>query len=185
MDPFDINNLKKKMLNSIDNLKYNYQGIRSGRASTGLVDNLTVDAYGQNMKIKDLATVSVPESRSLKINIWDANLVASVEKAISNSKLALNPIVEGQFIRINLPELTSERRQEFAKNIRSLAEEAKIAIRNIRQDGMNSLKKSSGEDSISEDNIKNIQEEIQKITDSYVNNINEICKKKENDIMQI
>ena len=107
MSSFNIEDLKKRMSSTIDNLKQNYQGIRSGRASTTLVDNLIVDAYGQGMKIKDLATVSVPAARSLKINVWDANLVSLVEKAISNSKLDLNPFTEGQFIRINLPELTS------------------------------------------------------------------------------
>ena len=108
-----------------------------------------------------------------------------VEKAISNSKLDLNPFTEGQFIRINLPELTSERRQEFAKNIRSLAEEAKIAIRNIRQDEMNNLKKSTNEGSISQDEIKDQQDVIQKVTDEHTNIINDICKNKETEIMQI
>ncbi len=185
MSSFNIEDLKKRMNSTIDNLKINYQGIRSGRASTALVDNLIVDAYGQSMKIKDLATVSVPEARSLKINVWDANLISLVEKAISNSKLELNPITEGQFIRINLPELTAERRQEFAKNVRSLAEEAKIAIRNIRQDVMNNLKKSTSEGSISEDQIKDYQDQIQKVTDEYTNIINDMCKNKEIEIMQI
>ncbi len=185
MNDFDIDDLNRRMIGSIDNLKTNYQGIRSGRASTTLVDNLVVEAYGQNMKIKDLATVSVPEARSLKINVWDGNLVNSVEKAILSSKLDLNPITEGQFIRINLPDLTAERRQELAKNIRSLSEEAKIAVRNIRQEGMNNLKKKTAEGTISEDEIKEIQDKIQKLTDENVNNISNICKNKENEIMQI
>ena len=113
MTDFDINNTEKRMISSIESLKINFQGVRSGRASTGLVDNLMVDAYGQNMKIKDLATVSVPEARTIKINVWDTNLTNFVEKSISNSSLELNPMTEGQVIRINIPELTAERRREF------------------------------------------------------------------------
>ncbi len=185
MNDFNVEDLEKRMIGALDNLKLNYQGIRSGRASTALVDNITVDAYGQNMKLKDIATVSVPEARSLKINVWDANLVTLVEKSILNSKLELTPLTEGQFIRINLPDLTAERRQEFAKTVRSLAEEAKISVRNIRQDGMNILKKDSNNSTLSEDQVKSLQEKVQKLTDSYVNNISDICKNKETEIMQI
>ena len=183
MSTFSISELENRMNNSVENLKLNYQGIRSGRASTGLVDNLIVEAYGQSMKIKDLATVSVPEARTIKINVWDTNLVNFVEKSILNSSLSLTPMTEGQVVRINLPELTSERRTEYAKNIRSLAEDAKIAIRNIRQDVMNATKKNS--EGLPEDEIKNIQEEIQKSTDKFTDIINTICKNKENEIMQI
>ena len=118
MSLFDLNSIEAKMKNTLDNLINNFQGIRTGRASTGLVDNITVDAYGQKMKLKDLATVSVPESRTIKINVWDANMLSLVEKAILNSNLELNPMIEGQVIRINLPELTAERRAELAKNIK-------------------------------------------------------------------
>ena len=185
MNDFNVEDLEKRMIGALDNLKLNYQGIRSGRASTALVDNITVDAYGQNMKLKDIATVSVPEARSLKINVWDANLVPLVEKSILNSKLELTPLTEGQFIRINLPDLTAERRQEFAKTVRSLAEEAKISVRNIRQDGMNILKKDSNNSTLSEDQVKSLQEKVQKLTDNYVSNISDICKNKETEIMQI
>ena len=185
MNDFNVEDLEKRMIGALDNLKLNYQGIRSGRASTALVDNITVDAYGQNMKLKDIATVSVPEARSLKINVWDANLVTLVEKSILNSKLELTPLTEGQFIRINLPDLTAERRQEFAKTVRSLAEEAKISVRNIRQDGMNILKKDSNNSTLSEDQVKSLQEKVQKLTDNYVSNISDICKNKETEIMQI
>ena len=141
MNEFEIDDYKKRMIGAIDNLKTNYQGLRSGRASSALVDNITLDAYGQTMKIKDVASVNVPEARTLKISVWDSNLVASVEKGIINSALELTPISEGQVIRINLPDLTSERRNELAKNVRAFAEESKIAIRNIRQDAMSYLKK--------------------------------------------
>ena len=185
MSDFDINILEKKMVSSIDNLKLNFQGVRSGRASTGMVDNLIVDAYGQNMKIKDLATVSVPEARTIKINVWDTNLINLVEKAISSSNLELSPIAEGQVIRINIPELTSERRAELAKNIRGMSEDAKIAIRNIRQDGMNNLKKEVANNSLSEDDQKKNEKIIQDLTDKNINFIDEKVISKESEIMTI
>ncbi len=185
MNDFDINIIEKKMISSISNLKSNFQGVRSGRASTSIVDNLQVDAYGQNMKIKDLATVSIPEARTVKINVWDINLINSVEKAISNSSLELSPMTEGQVIRINIPELTAERRAEYAKNIRSMSEDAKIAIRNIRQDGMNSLKKETTNNNLAEDDQKKIQDNIQALTDKYVDLINDISKIKETEILTI
>jgi ribosome recycling factor len=185
MSDFDINSLEKKMVSSIDNLKLNFQGVRSGRASTSMVDNLIVDAYGQNMKIKDLATVSVPEARTIKINVWDTNLINLVEKAISNSNLELFPMAEGQVIRINIPDLTAERRAELAKNIRAMSEDAKIAIRNIRQDGMNNLKKEVANNSLPEDDQKSIQDNIQSLTDKHVNIINDISKVKETEILTI
>jgi len=183
MNDFNIDNYKKRMLGAIDNMKINFQGLRSGRASSALVDNITLDAYGQTMKIKDVASVNVLEARSLKISVWDSNLVNAVEKGIINSSLELTPVSEGQVIRINLPELTAERRNELAKNVRSLAEEAKIAIRNIRQDAMNYLKKLN--DEVAEDEVKKFQGEIQKLTDDFVVNINDISKSKENEILQI
>ncbi len=185
MNSFDLNSVEIKMKNTLDNLLNNFQGIRTGRASTGLVDNITIDAYGQKMKLKDLSTVSIPESRTIKINVWDTSMISPVEKAILNSNLDLNPMIEGQVIRINLPELTSERRSELAKAIKSLAEEAKISLRNIRQDAMNILKKTSQNENIPEDEVKVFQDDIQKLTDKFVLNVNEVSKTKEEDIMKI
>ncbi|MBV69232.1 MAG: ribosome recycling factor [Pelagibacterales bacterium] len=185
MSSFDLNSVEIKMKSTLDNLINNFHGIRTGRASTGLVDNILIDAYGQKMKLKDLATVSIPESRTIKINVWDTNMLPPIEKAIHSSNLELNPMIEGQIIRINLPELTSERRVELAKNIKSLAEEAKISLRNVRQDAMNILKKSSQDENIPEDEVKVIQENIQKLTDKFVSNVNEVSKIKEEDIMKI
>ena len=136
------------------------------------------------MKIKDLASVSVPEARTIKINVWDTNLVSSVEKSIVNSSLNLTPMTEGQIIRINLPDLTAERRTELAKNVKRLSEEAKVAIRNIRQDGMNFIKKLISQ-STPEDEIKILQDDLQKSTDSYIETISEKSKNKENEILQI
>ena len=184
MNQFTLSDYEKRMQGAIDNLVNNFTGIRSGRASTTLVDGIVVDAYGQNMKIKDLASVSVPEAKTIKINVWDTNLVNSVEKSILNSSLNLSPMTEGQIIRINLPDLTAERRVELAKNVKRLSEEAKVSIRNIRQDGMNFIKKFSSQ-STPEDEIKIIQDDLQKLTDSYIETISEKSKNKENEILQI
>ena len=184
MNKFMMEDYKKKMQDAIDNLISNFSSIRSGRASSTLVDSLIVDAYGQNMKIKDLASVNVPEARTIKISVWDINLISAIEKSIIKSSLSLSPITEGQIIRINLPELTAERRQELAKSVKRLAEESKISIRNIRQDGMNSVKKLTSEN-IPEDEIKNLQDDLQKLTDTYIEKISEKCKNKENEILQI
>ena len=184
MNQFTLSDYEKRMQGAIDNLVNNFTGIRSGRASTTLVDSLAVDAYGQSMKIKDLASVSVPEARTIKINVWDVNLVSSVEKSIVNSSLNLSPMTEGQIIRINLPDLTAERRTELAKNVKRLSEEAKVSIRNIRQDGMNFIKKLSSQ-STPEDEIKILQDDLQKLTDSYIETISEKSKNKENEILQI
>ena len=184
MNQFKLDDYDKRMQGAIDNLISNFSGIRSGRASTTLVDNIVVDAYGQNMKVKDLASVSVPEARTIKINVWDINLVSSVEKSIVNSSLNLSPMTEGQTIRINLPDLTAERRAELAKNVKRLSEEAKVSIRNIRQDGMNLIKKLSSQ-SVPEDEIKLLQDDLQKLTDSYTETISEKSKNKENEILQI
>ena len=184
MNQFILDDYEKRMQGAIDNLVNNFTGIRSGRASATLVDSIVVDAYGQSMKIKDLASVNVPEARTIKINVWDANLVSSVEKSIVNSSLNLSPMTEGQIIRINLPELTAERRTELAKNVKRLSEEAKVSIRNIRQDGMNFIKKLSSQ-STPEDEIKLIQDDLQKLTDSYIETISKKSKNKENEILQI
>ena len=184
MNQFTLSDYEKRMQGAIDNLVNNFTGIRSGRASTTLVDGLVVDAYGQNMKIKDLASVSVPEAKTIKINVWDTNLVNSVEKSILNSSLNLSPMTEGQIIRINLPDLTAERRLELAKNVKRLSEEAKVSIRNIRQDGMNFIKKLSSQ-SIPEDEIKTTQDDLQRLTDSYIEIISEKSKNKEKEILQI
>ena len=184
MDQFILDDYKKRMQGAIENLINNFTGIRSGRASTTLVDSIIVDAYGQNMKIKDLASVSVPEARTIKINVWDTNLINSVEKSIVNSSLSLSPMTEGQVIRINLPELTADRRTELAKNVKRLSEEAKVSIRNIRQDGMNLIKKLSNQNT-PEDEVKILQDDLQKLTDSNIETISEKSKNKENEILQI
>lgn len=184
MSSFNINDYEKRMQGAVDNLTSNFSGLRSGRASAALVDGLLVDAYGQNMKIKDLASVNVPEARTIKISVWDANLISAIEKSILSSSLGLAPMSEGQVIRINLPELTAERRTELAKTAKRFSEEAKVSIRNIRQDGMNSIKKLTNEN-IPEDEIKNLQDILQKLTDGFIEKISDKSKNKENEILQI
>ena len=184
MNQFILSDYEQRMKGAIDNLVNNFNGIRSGRASTTLVDSIVVDAYGQSMKIKDLASVSVPEARTIKISVWDTNLVSTVEKSLVNSSLNLSPMTEGQIIRINLPDLTAERRAELAKNVRRLSEEAKVSIRNIRQDGMNFIKKLSSQNT-PEDEVKKTQDDLQELTDSYIEMISEKSKNKENEILQI
>ncbi|RPH05999.1 MAG: ribosome recycling factor [Alphaproteobacteria bacterium TMED194] len=184
MNQFILSDYEQRMKGAIDNLVNNFTGIRSGRASTTLVDSIVVDAYGQSMKIKDLASVSVPEARTIKISVWDTNLVSTVEKSLVNSSLNLSPMTEGQIIRLNLPDLTAERRAELAKNVRRLSEEAKVSIRNIRQDGMNFIKKLSSQNT-PEDEVKKTQDDLQELTDSYIEMISEKSKNKENEILQI
>ena len=184
MNQFILSDYEKRMEGAVNNLVNNFNGIRSGRASTTLVDSIVVDAYGQNMKIKDLASVSVPEAKTIKINVWDTNLISAIEKSLVSSSLNLSPMTEGQIIRINLPDLTAERRAELAKNVKRLSEEAKVSIRNIRQDGMNFIKKFSSQ-STPEDEIKIMQDDLQKLTDTYIETISEKSKTKENEILQI
>ena len=184
MNQFILSDYEQRMKGATDNLVNNFTGIRSGRASTTLVDSIVVDAYGQSMKIKDLASVSVPEVRTIKISVWDTNLVSTVEKSLVNSSLNLSPMTEGQIIRLNLPDLTAERRAELAKNVRRLSEEAKVSIRNIRQDGMNFIKKFSSQNT-PEDEVKKTQDDLQELTDSYIEMISEKSKNKENEILQI
>ena len=184
MNQFILSDYEQRMKGAIDNLVNNFTGIRSGRASSTLVDSIVVDAYGQSMKIKDLASVSVPEARTIKISVWDTNLVSTVEKSLVNSSLNLSPMTEGQIIRINLPDLTAERRAELAKNVRRLSEEAKVSIRNIRQDGMNFIKKLSSQNT-PEDEVKKTQDDLQELTDSYIEMISEKSKNKEKEILQI
>ncbi len=180
-----IKDIENKMVASLDSLKKHLSGIRTGRASASMVEPIKADAYGQNMEIKDLATVSVPEARLIKINVWDANLVTSVSAAIRNSNLELNPQEEGQFIRISIPELTAERRQEYAKICKGYAENGKVSIRSVRQESMNDLKKSLQKSEISEDEMRSISNRIQDLTDTFISKITDISNSKEIEILKI
>lgn len=185
MPDYNKEDLKRRMLAAIDVLKNEFSGIRSGRANTNLLEPVSVNAYGQNMKLRDLSTVSAPEARLITVQVWDASNVGNVEKAIHESGLGLNPQSEGQVIRVVLPELTEERRVELAKTVAKYAEQAKISIRNVRQDGMNTLKRDAQDGLFSDDEQRKESSEIQKLTDEMISMIDNLAISKAADIKQV
>jgi ribosome recycling factor len=182
---FDSSDLSRRMQGAVAALKQELRGLRTGRASTGLVEPVHVEAYGQTMPLNQLATISVPEPRMLSIHVWDKAMVGAVDKAIRNSNLGLSPIVEGQVLRIRVPELNEQRRKEMAKIAHKYAEEARIAVRHVRRDGLDVLKKLLKDKSISEDDEKHHEHEIQKLTDQFVSEIDSAVSAKEAEIMQV
>jgi ribosome recycling factor len=178
----DIKELEKRMHGAMDALKKEFQGLRTGRASVNLLDPVMVEAYGQRMPLNQVGTVSAPEPRLLAVNVWDKGLVTPTAKAIRDSGLGLNPQPDGQMIRIPLPELTSERRAELAKLGHKYAEQARVAVRNIRRDGMESLKK---DHKISQDEHRQKSDEVQKLTDRYVKLVDDALATKEKEIKTV
>ena len=175
--------LKRRMHGAVEALKHDLGGLRTGRASTALVDSVHVEVYGANMPLNQVATVSVPEPRMLSVQVWDRSNVQPVEKAIRNAGLGINPIVDGQVIRLPIPELTEERRKELAKLCGQYAEKARIAVRNVRRDGMDHLKQDEKKHDISEDERKRLEHEVQKITDDTIKEIDEAAAAKEKEIL--
>jgi ribosome recycling factor len=182
---FDISALRRRMQGAVAALKQELRGLRTGRASASLVEPVHVDAYGQSMPLNQLATISVPEPRMLSIQIWDRAMVGAVDKAIRNSNLGLSPIVEGQVLRIRIPELNEQRRKEMAKVAHRYAEEARVAVRHVRRDGLDILKKLLKDKSLSEDDEKRHEHEIQRVTDEFVAEIDSALSTKESEIMQV
>ncbi|MFC7050573.1 ribosome recycling factor [Emcibacter nanhaiensis] len=182
---FDIDDLKRRMSGAIENLKTEFSGLRTGRASVNLLDPVVVDAYGSTMPLNQVGTVATPEARLISVQVWDKTLVGATEKAIRNAGLGLNPVVDGQTLRIPIPELNEERRQELTKVAGRYAEQAKIAVRNVRRDGMDSLKKLEKDGEISQDEQKTLGEQVQKLTDKKVAEIDELTAAKEKEIMQV
>lgn len=180
-----ISDLTRRMEGAVNALNHDLNGLRTGRASAALLDNIAVDAYGSKMPINQVGTVSVPESRMLSVHVWDASLVKAVEKAIANAGLGLNPAADGQFIRVPLPELSEERRKEMVKVAGQYTEKGRIAVRNIRRDGMEALKKMEKDGHVSKDEHHGHTEEVQKLTDKYIKQMDELLVKKEKDIMQV
>ncbi|MAI62827.1 MAG: ribosome recycling factor [Micavibrio sp. TMED27] len=178
---YDKNDLKRRMDGAIDALHKEYGGLRTGRASTSLLDPITVDVYGSKMPLNQVGTVAIPEPRMLSVQVWDSSNVGAVEKAIRESGLGLNPMPEGNNIRIPLPDLTEERRQELSKIAGKYAESARVSVRNVRRDGMDSLKK----DDLPEDDEKRLQDEVQKLTDDAIKKIDGMLSDKEKDIMTV
>ena len=185
MDDLDLADLERRMDGALTSLAKEFQGLRTGRASTQLLDSVIVEVYGASMPINQIATVSVPEPRMLSVQVWDKENTKIVEKAIRESNLGLNPQVDGQLLRIPLPDLSEERRQELSKIAAKYAENAKIAVRNVRRDGMDTTKRMEKDGDISQDDRHIYDEEIQTITNKSINKIDELLSSKEVEIMQV
>jgi ribosome recycling factor len=179
----DKSDLQRRMHGAIEALKHDLSGLRTGRASIALLDTIHVEVYGANMPLNQVATVSVPEARMLSVQVWDRSNVQPVEKAIRSAGLGLNPITDGQVIRLPIPELTEERRKELAKLVGQYAEKAKIAVRNVRRDGMEHLKADEKKHQISEDERKRLETEVQKLTDDTIKEIDVAAEAKEKEIL--
>lgn len=164
---------------------HEFAGIRTGKASAGLVENVQVDVYGSMMRIRELAGITTPESRVIMIQPWDAGTIHAIEKAIQKANLGLNPAVDKKYIRIVLPELSTERRNEFVKIVRKLTEDGRVAVRHVRRDAMEQLKKVSKEGGVTEDEVKTAEKEIQKLTDQYIAKIDQHLAHKEKEIMTV
>jgi ribosome recycling factor len=177
--------LKRRMQGSIASLKHELGGLRTGRASASLIEPVHVDVYGQSMPINQVATISVPESRMLSVQVWDKGVVGAVERAIRDSNLGLSPVTEGQTLRIRIPELNEQRRKEMVKVAHRYAEEARVAVRHVRRDGIDHLKRLLKDKLISEDDEKRHAAEVQKVTDQHVSEIDVALATKEKEIMQI
>lgn len=184
-DDIDLDDIERRMKGAVEALKTEFSGLRTGRASTSLLDPITVDVYGSVMPLNQVGTVTVPEPRMLTVQVWDKSNGPAVEKAIRNSGLGLNPMLDGQLVRIPIPELNEERRTELAKIAAKYAEQGRIAIRNVRRDGMDTLKRMEKDKSIGEDDHKMYADEVQTLTNTYVGIIDETLHTKEAEIMQV
>lgn len=183
--PYNANDIKRRMHGAVEALKHDFGGLRTGRASASLLDPITVDAYGANMPLNQVASVSVPEARMLQISVWDKGMVPAVEKAIHASNLGLTPQTEGTVIRLRMPDLTQDRRKELVKVAHQYAEKARVAVRNVRRDGMDHLKALEKAHLMSEDDHKKKADEVQKMTDDTIKDIDQSLKGKEAEIMQV
>lgn len=184
-DDFDLKELERRMDGAIASLKTEFTGLRTGRASVHLLDTVQVPAYGSTMPINQVASVSAPEARMLAVSVWDKSMVGAVDKAIRESSLGLNPVMDGQVLRIPIPPLSEERRKELAKLAGKFAESARVAVRNVRRDGMDQLKKAEKDGDINEDEHKSLSNDVQKLTDQMVSSIDEALKSKEEEILQV
>jgi len=183
MAAYDKADLDRRMHGAVEALKHDLQGLRTGRASVTLLDPVTVEVYGAHMPLNQAATVSAPEPRMLSVQVWDKSNVGPVDKAIRSAGLGLNPIVDGQTLRIPIPDLTEERRKELAKLVSQYAEKARIAARNVRRDGMDNLKTDEKKGEISEDDRKRRETDVQKLTDSTIAEIDAAAAAKEKEIL--
>ncbi|MBN8959987.1 MAG: ribosome recycling factor [Rhizobiales bacterium] len=182
---FDINELKRRMQGATQSLKHELGGLRTGRAAASMLEPVQVEAYGSHMPLNQLATVSVPEPRLLSVQVWDKSMVKAVEKAIVDSNLGLSPATEGQVLRLRIPELNEERRKELVKVAHKYAEAAKVAVRHVRRDGLDTLKKLEKSSEISEDDEKRLAGDVQKATDSVIAEIEQMLAGKEKEILTV
>ena len=182
---FDLADIKRRMQGSIASLRHDLNGLRTGRATASLLDPVQVDAYGQHMPITQVATVSVPEPRLIAVQVWDKAMVGAVERAIRDSNLGLSPTTEGQTLRIRIPELNEQRRKELVKVAHKYAEEARVAVRHVRRDGIDILKKLLKDKAIGEDDEKRQAGDVQKATDQAIAEVDQVLAAKEKEIMQV
>ena len=185
MADFDLNELKRRMEGAVNSLKSDLAGLRTGRASANLLDPITVEAYGSQMPLNQVANVTVPEPRMVAVTVWDKQMVGKVERAIRESSLGLNPITDGTTLRIPLPELNEERRRELVKVAHQYSESAKVAVRHVRRDGMDTLKKAEKAGDIGQDESRQQSEKVQKMTDDTIAEIDKLLSGKEAEIMQV
>lgn len=181
----DVDDLERRMDGAVEMLRREFAGLRAGRASASLLEPVTVEAYGAEMPINQVATVNVPEPRMISVQVWDKSMVKAVEKAIRNAGLGLNPAADGTLVRVPLPELSEERRTELVKVAHKYAEQARVAVRNVRRDGMDTLKKMEKDGEISQDEQKLWSDEVQAMTDKHVESIGQILVQKEQDILTV
>ena len=181
----DMDDLQRRMEGALNTLKSDFGGLRTGRASTTLLEPIMVEAYGQQMPMSQVGTISAPEPRLLSVQVWDKGQVSFVEKAIREAGLGLNPMVDGQMVRVPLPELNEERREELVKIAGKYSEQCRVAVRNVRRDGMDQLKKGEKDGEISQDEQKSLSEDVQKLTDDYVEKIDQALSQKEAEIRQV
>jgi ribosome recycling factor len=176
---------EEKMIKTEEVVQKEFAGVRTGKASPGLIENVVVEVYGSMMRIRELASISTPESRVLMIQPWDASTVHPIEKAISKANLGLNPSVDGKVIRIVLPELSTERRQEFVKIVRKMTEDGRVAVRHVRRDALEALKKEEKAGGVTEDQVESAEKEVQKLTDQYAGKLDAHLAQKEKEIMTV
>jgi ribosome recycling factor len=184
-DTIDLADLERRMEGAVEVLKTEFAGLRTGRASAALLEPVMVEAYGSQMPLNQVATVSVPEPRMLSVQVWDASQASAVDKAIRNSGLGLNPMAEGAVIRIPIPELTEDRRRDLTKVAHTYAENTRVAVRNVRRDGMETLKRMEKAGEISEDEQRQQSDEVQALTDKVIKQIDDLLAQKDQDIMQV
>lgn len=181
----DIDDIQRRMTGAVEALKHEFSGLRTGRASATLLDHVKTDAYGAEMPLNQVSTINVPEPRLITVQVWDKSMVKAVEKAIRDSGLGLNPAADGQLVRVPIPELTEERRGELAKVAARYAEQARVAVRNVRRDGMDTLKKMEKAGEMSKDDHKVWSDEIQEMTDATIKRLDDTFAEKQKEIMQV